>query len=419
VGFAVWTVAVDDPLGGEPVAIASVGHPAPGTEKVAQSASSADAAKPPAVQTPANADAAKTVTVIDGMSGKREQFTIAPSGAVEAAGVTPGRVTVTPAKTPPEAIAKAAASGVRVTAGAPEKAAGGTPPAAEKSTAAAAQSPAKAPAEGAKASAADPRLAEVSRHGVIPKMGSGGVRASEVYASPLAAAAAASGGPQIALVIGRMGVSAQGTNDALSKLPAAVTVAFSPYGAGVDAAVARAREGGREVLLQVPMEPFDYPDNDPGPQTLLIATSPDQNVDRLHWFMSRFAGYVGIGNYMGARFAANEPAVSTVMREVAKRGLMYFDDGTATRSLVSQVAALNNVPFARADLIVDAGRSPAEIDAALARLEAMARERGSAVGMAIALPASIDHIAKWAASVGSRGITLVPISVIANKAKSS
>ena len=33
--------------------------------------------------------------------------------------------------------------------------------------------------------------------------------------------------------------------------------------------VARAREAGHEVLLEVPMEPFDYPDNDPGPQTLL------------------------------------------------------------------------------------------------------------------------------------------------------
>jgi polysaccharide deacetylase 2 family uncharacterized protein YibQ len=254
---------------------------------------------------------------------------------------------------------------------------------------------------------------------LIPKIGPAGQRASEAYASPLARAAAAQGGAQVAIVIGRLGVSAKGTEDVLTKLPASITVAFAPYGNNLEAQVARARADGREVLLQVPMEPFDYPDNDPGPQTLLTSLPPDQNTDRLHWFMSRFQGYVGIGNYMGARFAANEPAVSTVMRDVAKRGLIYFDDGSATRSLVSQVAAANNVPFARADIVIDAGRGSTEIDAALTRLEAIARERGSAVGVAIPLPASIDQITKWAAGAASRGITLVPISVIANKRKSS
>ena len=57
--------------------------------------------------------------------------------------------------------------------------------------------------------------------------------------------------------------------------------------------VARARGEGHEVLLQVPMEPFDYPDNDPGPQTLLTSLDAGQNIDRLHWLMSRFQGYVG------------------------------------------------------------------------------------------------------------------------------
>lgn len=36
----------------------------------------------------------------------------------------------------------------------------------------------------------------------------------------------------------------------------------------------RAREAGHEILLQLPMEPFDYPDSDPGPQTLLASAAP-------------------------------------------------------------------------------------------------------------------------------------------------
>ena len=56
-------------------------------------------------------------------------------------------------------------------------------------------------------------------------------------------------------------------------------------------------------LAQVPMEPYDYPDNDPGPQTLLTSLGAEQNVDRLHWHLSRFQGYVGIANFMSLRDA--------------------------------------------------------------------------------------------------------------------
>ena len=98
------------------------------------------------------------------------------------------------------------------------------------------------------------------------------------------------------------------------------------------------------------MEPFDYPDNDPGPQTLLTSLDAEQNIDRLHWLMSRFQGYVGIANYMGARFTASEQALAPVLRETAKRGLIYFDDGSSPRSLAGQIAGANNLAFAKADV---------------------------------------------------------------------
>jgi polysaccharide deacetylase 2 family uncharacterized protein YibQ len=42
-----------------------------------------------------------------------------------------------------------------------------------------------------------------------------------------------------------------------------------------------------------------------------------------------------------------------------------------------------------------------------------------AVGMATASPASIDRIAQWAKALEGRGISLVPISAITIKPKSS
>jgi len=267
---------------------------------------------------------------------------------------------------------------------------------------------------------AETRLLESSRHGQIPRIAPDGSRPSTVYARKTAASEKANpDAPQIAIIVGGLGVSASSTADALSKLPGTVTFAFTPYGGDLENLVNRARNKGHEVLLQIPMEPYDYPDNDPGPQTLLASLSAEQNVDRLHWLFSRMQGYVGITNYMGARFTASDAAIAPVLREASRRGLIYVDDGSSPRSQAGQIAGANKLPFVKSDIALDAVPSAAEIDNALRRLEAAARERGMAVGYSSALPASIDRIAKWAKAAQARGITLVPVTTVALKARSS
>ena len=378
-GVGMWAALVDDPLGGEPVAVVSTkpttmtaekaaGQAAPGGISAQTSSSAAETPPPAGMQ---------TVNIIDGMSGKRQQVTI-PTSAAE-----PAKPSAKPAAGQGPAQSAAAQGAAQLAAG------------------------------------LDPALSESSRHGPIPKIAPDGSRPSQVYAKG-ANATGAQGAPRVAIVIGKLGVNASSLTDAFAKLPGPVTFAFTPYGTDLDRWVTRARGEGHEVLLQVPMEPFDYPDNDPGPQTLLTSLSPEQNIDRLHWAMSRFGGYVGLANFMGARFSNNEQGLATILGEASKRGLMYFDDGASTRSVAGQVAGAKNIPFARADVLLDAVASSAEIEGALAKLEALARERGMAVGFATALPISIERISKWIKAAAARGIIVVPLSAAANhKSRSS
>src|SRR5437764_615310 len=201
--------------------------------------------------------------------------------------------------------------------------------------------------------------------------------------------------PVVAIVVGGLGVGAAKTADAIMKLPPAVTLAFTPYGADPAKLTERARAQRHEILLQVPMEPFDYPDNDPGPQTLLTTLGAEQNIDRLYWHMSRFQGYAGIANFMGARFVVSDAVMQPIIREAAKRGLGYLDDGATPRTTAPAQAAAQAMPFAKADLTIDAVPTAAEIDRALAKLETLAKERGVAVGVAAALPISIERIGAW------------------------
>src|SRR5439155_868964 len=163
--------------------------------------------------------------------------------------------------------------------------------------------------------------------------------------------------------------------------------------------------------------PFDYPDNDPGPQTLLTTLTPEQNIDRLYWHLSRFQGYAGIANFMGARFTATDAVMQPIIREAAKRGLGYLDDGSSPRSAAPSLTAAQSMPFAKADFTVDAVPTSAEIDRTLVKLETLAKERGLAVGVAAALPTSIERLAAGIKTLDSRGIMLVRMTTVTRAAK--
>ena len=264
--------------------------------------------------------------------------------------------------------------------------------------------------------APDKRLVEKSRYGLLPRIGADGARPADVYARPIAASTRLRpGAPRLALMVGGLGINAEGTANAIARLPGAVSLGFAPYGGDLEREAAEAREAGHEIWLQAPMEPFAAAAADPSPHTLIAAASESENLDSLHWLMSRFPGYVGVVNYLGGKFTADAHVLSPVLGEIAARGLAYLDDGSSPRSLARQTAATLDLPSAKADVVVDADPAPEAVEAALARLEALARSQGGAIGVAAARPASVERIARWSAGLEARGVALAPLSAMMSR----
>lgn len=356
-GFAIFN---NNPLGGEPIVkVAYDSATLPGDKAAPASAAASPGPAPAgdAVKAPGQ----QTVTIIDGSSGTRQDVAIGGGSEASAKGDDSSTV----------------------------------------------------------AADVNPKLLETSRYGMIPTV-AGGLKPFRAYAAGSdAERARAAKTPSIAIVITGLGVGAAKTTDAILRLPGAVSLAFTPYGADPTKLVARARAQKHEVLLQVPMEPFDYPDNDPGPQTLLTSLGPEQNLDRLMWHMSRFQGYVGIANFMGSRLLASDTVMKPIIQDAAKRGLAYLDDGSVSRSVAGVLAESVSMPYAKADVSIDTLPTTLDIDRALTKLETVARERGSAIGVASALPVSIERIGNWAKQLEGRGIMLVPLTTVMLKPKSS
>ncbi|MDW6021670.1 divergent polysaccharide deacetylase family protein [Mesorhizobium sp. BAC0120] len=256
----------------------------------------------------------------------------------------------------------------------------------------------------------DKALIEASDTGPLPIRAADGRRPFDVYARPWSGAR----GARIALVIGGLGVSQTGTQEALEKLPAEVTLGFAAQGNSLGRWMQVARHGGHEIVMQVPLEPFDYPNVNPGRNTLTVGASADENVEKLHWSLSRITNYTAIMNYMGARFSADPAAMGPLMAELGRRGLAYLDDGSSARSVAPDLALKNGVPFAVSDVTIDGVQDRGEILKKLDQLERTARAKGFAVGTGSAFEVTVDAVSAWVGEAKKRGIEIVPISAVAS-----
>jgi len=263
---------------------------------------------------------------------------------------------------------------------------------------------------------ADPELIEDSFEGPLPKTAANGRTPMAAYAMPIDRSDKR---PKIAVVIGGLGIGAATTDLALKTLPPQVTLAFAPYGPELQSGADRARGLGHEVLLQVPMEPFDFPNSDPGPHALLVNAATEENIRRLNWAMSRFTGYVGLSNLLGARFLGEAGAIEPVLVEASRRGILFFDTGASTRSLTGMAARHANATIATGTLTLDDVQSTAAIDNKLVQLEAQAKTDGFAIGVGSLYPVTVNRVALWAESAGGRGFLIVPISALAAKPDSA
>ncbi|RYF91752.1 MAG: divergent polysaccharide deacetylase family protein [Caulobacteraceae bacterium] len=236
---------------------------------------------------------------------------------------------------------------------------------------------------------------------LLPVIGGDGRKPWQAYARPFTA----NGKPKVALVIGGLGLNPAYTRRAIELLPPEVTLSFAPYAEGLQSWIDLARAHGHEVLLETPMEPADYPQNDPGPYTLLAGGAPGEIVKKTEWVLSRASGYFGVTNYLGGRFVTSGPAMSSFSGVLKSRGVAFIDDGLAARKG-------SGPPRASADRIVDEDLSAEAIARQFAALEAGARSNGQAMGSGFAYPVTLESAAVWTRSLEGRGFQLAPASAL-------
>jgi polysaccharide deacetylase 2 family uncharacterized protein YibQ len=258
----------------------------------------------------------------------------------------------------------------------------------------------------------DPSLLESGPYGPVPRISPDGRTSIRTYGRVFDRS---EGRPRIGVIIGGAGLSSKITEEAIERLPAAVTLAFNPYSRRFGGYTELARARGMETMLALPLEPLGYPVNDPGNRTLLINVPLNENIDRLNWALSRFSGYVGavgaIGSMRGERFSATE-MFGQLQDSIRTRGLLYVDPRPGAKH--------PERTWGRAvDLVVEDGSSRERITQTLSEAIKMAKERGVSLVLTGDLtPTLIDSIVPWSTTLEREGVVLAPMSSLIRRPES-
>lgn len=246
-----------------------------------------------------------------------------------------------------------------------------------------------------------PELLKTSPNGPLP-ITAAGKEARSAYARPFSGDAAM---PRIAVVVVGLGLSKEATESAIIRLPPEVTLSFSPYAANLDGWIKRARSAGHEVMLDLPLEPPNYPAHDSGTLSVLSSQTPLEVVSHLEAVLGKTTGYIGLAGSLRSPVTTS-PQWPILLRAIRSRGLLYLGDGLAG---VSQSDA---PPSASVTLVPDESPFRAAIDVRLSRLMSAAVRDQAAVAYVSPLPVTMERLLAWFDSFPQRGVVLAPASAL-------
>jgi uncharacterized protein len=253
-------------------------------------------------------------------------------------------------------------------------------------------------------------LTEKSDTGTLPIIGKDGTKPWRYYAKPFERKGSQ---PVIAIIVTGLGYNKSVTNSAL-KLSENITLSFSPYARNIESWATSARVAGHETLIDLPMEPGNYPAVDPGPYGLLIGKGLSENERRLRWLMARFPGYIGFLTPQNEVYSGNEEAFRALLQSLANRGLMMAVGREPYKTEIKTMMESSNTAVVIADTLIDEELMVSSIQSRLTQLEQIAQKRGYAVGIAQALPITIEQLRLWSDMLADKGIVLAPVSAIAH-----
>ena len=217
-------------------------------------------------------------------------------------------------------------------------------------------------------------------------------------------------GPRVAIIIDDMGPNRRRARE-LIKLDAPITLSFFPFSRNSRKLAQEAVEKGKEVILHMPMEPYGFPEINPGKGGLLMSMTEEELHQQIRENLDKIPHIRGINNHMGSRFMEDEHRVSILMKELKARKLFFLDSRTTPKTVGYRTARKLGIKTGQRDVFLDNNSNDeAEIRRNISELAEIAKNEGKAIGIAHPHPSTIRSLQDMIPKLKEMGIEVVPLS---------
>jgi polysaccharide deacetylase 2 family uncharacterized protein YibQ len=170
-----------------------------------------------------------------------------------------------------------------------------------------------------------------------------------------------------------------------------------------------------EVILHLPLEPWNSSNHTINHGTLLTSMKKDQILSQLERNIDAIPHITGVGNHMGSLFTENRDKMEIMLQKLKEKGLYFLDSRTTKKTVGYALAREMGMKAAERDLFIDNSKEPLLIDKQLKKLPFLVKQNG---GHAIAIGhphyATIDGIERNIPFLKEQGIKIVPLSQLVN-----
>ncbi len=218
----------------------------------------------------------------------------------------------------------------------------------------------------------------------------------------------------ISVILMDAGLAKTLTEKANETLPAEITMAFSPYADAITVQTSALRDKEREFWIHIPFQNETYPNPDPGPATLLMNASIEQNNARLLDLLSTIQGYTGLISYPDHAYYNADPNAGSILPQIFGRGLGFIEGRPNKPFFGSRLALENMYPFGQVDFLVQETDTPDMIERRFVQTENKATQTGRALIMMPLTPLSVAMLSEWTGSLADKSIQLAPASALLN-----
>jgi len=216
--------------------------------------------------------------------------------------------------------------------------------------------------------------------------------------------------PRLAILVDDLGNNFDRVTRGMLELEQPLTIAILPGLDHSQRVEKEARRRGHAIFLHLPMEPADYPNEDPGRLAVMCSMSRDSILDLLAHIARGFSRLDGFNNHMGSRASTDERVVGAVLDWAAHEHLPVVDSYTAAESRIYPLARKRELPALRADLFLDgAEEGELAIMSNLAEAAETARRRGWALVICHPRPETLAALRSMLPRLTDHGLRFVTV----------